>query len=282
MILTEAKDPSWFSGNHGAARAFRSAAVRCTLLLMPPRENLNRPWSIPSSPWVMVQKWHDLLFMHWRVDPHQIRPLIPGGLDLDTYEGSAWVGVVPFGMSGVRVRWTPPLPTAAAFPELNVRTYVTKNGKPGVWFFSLDAASVLAVAAARHWFHLPYFRAQFSVSTAPDGTIEHRSRRTHRGAPSADLRVSYKPTGDVFRAQPGSIEYFLTERYCLYAFDSQRIFCGEIDHQPWPLQPAEAQIKLNTMAAASAIALPNEKPVLHFASYQDVKIWGLKEVNREA
>lgn len=226
----------------------------------------------------MTQKWHDLLFMHWRVDPDELRTQIPTGLELDTYDGSAWVGVVPFRMSGVRVRWTPPLPSVSAFPELNVRTYVTKDGKPGVWFFSLDAASVLAVAAARRWFHLPYFRAQFAVTAAPDGTIDYRSRRTHRGAPSADLRVSYQPIGEVFRAQPGSIEYFLTERYWLYAFEGTRILRCEIDHAPWPLQPAEAQIQTNTMAAASAIALPNEKPLLHFSKFQDVRIWGLKDL----
>lgn len=240
--------------------------------------NPNRPWPVPSSAWVMKQKWHDLLFIHWRVEPEQIRRLIPGQLELDTYDGSAWVGIVPFRMSGVSARWTPPLPGVSAFPELNVRTYVTKGGKPGVWFFSLDAGSALAVATARRWFHLPYFRAQFSVTTGSDETIDYRSRRTHRGAPSADLRVSYKPTGNIFRAAPGSIEYFLAERYCLYAFDGRRIFRGEIDHPPWPLQPAEAQIRLNTMAAASAIALPNEKPLLHFARFQDVKIWGLEAV----
>lgn len=240
--------------------------------------NERRPWLIPSSPWVMVQKWHDLLFMHWRVDPDQIRRLIPTGLEVDTFDGSAWVGVVPFRMSGVRFRRTPPFPGTSAFPELNVRTYVTKDDRPGVWFFSLDAASTLAVWAARRWFHLPYFRAQFALNQSEDGTIDYRSRRTHRGASSADLRVSYRPTDKVFQAQPDSIESFLTERYCLYAFDGRRIFRGEIDHYPWPLQPAEAQIKLNTMAAASAIALPNEKPLLHFSRFQDVRIWGLTEI----
>jgi uncharacterized protein len=223
----------------------------------------------------MVQKWHDLLFMHWRVDPQQIRHLIPSGLDIDTFDGSAWVGVVPFRMSGVRFRRTPPLPSASAFPELNVRTYTTRDGKPGVWFFSLDAASALAVWAARRWFHLPYFRAQFALSWA-GGVLDYRSRRTHRGAPAAGLRVSYKPAGEVFHSQPGSIEYFLTERYCLYAFDGRRIFRGEIDHRPWPLQPAEAQVKLNTMAAASALALPNQAPLLHFARGQKVRIWGFQ------
>lgn len=226
----------------------------------------------------MIQRWHDLLFMHWRVEPHQVRPLIPTGLELDTLDGSAWVGVVPFRMSDVRFRRVPPFPGTSAFPELNVRTYVTKDGKPGVWFFSLDAASAIAVWAARHWFHLPYFRAQFALTKSEDGRIAYRSRRTHRGAPSADLRVSYKPIGEAFRAQSGSLEYFLTERYCLYSSDGQQIFRGEIDHEPWPLQPAEAQIKLNTMAAASAIALPNEKPLFHFARYQSVRIWGLSQL----
>lgn len=241
--------------------------------------NPDRPWPVPPSPWAVFQKWHDLLFMHWRVDPYPIRPLIPAGLELDTFDGSAWMGVVPFRMSGVRFRRTPSFPGTSAFAELNVRTYVTNDGKPGVWFFSLDAASALAVWAARRWFHLPYFRAQFALTKSADCvTIDYRSRRTHRGAPSADLRVLYKPTGEVFHAQPGSIEYFLTERYCLYAFDGQHIFLGEIDHAPWSLQSAEAQIKLNTMAAASAIALPNEKPLLHFSRYQNVRIWGLSQL----
>ncbi|MGH9574909.1 MAG: YqjF family protein [Candidatus Acidiferrales bacterium] len=230
----------------------------------------------------MTQKWHDLLFMHWRVDPNLIRRLIPAGLDLNTYDGSAWVGVVPFRMSGVRPRWTPPIPGVSALPELNVRTYVTTDGKPGVWFFSLDAGSALAVAAARRFFYLPYFRAQFPINKSSDGMIDYRSRRTHRNASAAELRMSYKPIGAIFHAQSGTIEYFLTERYCLYAFDGRRIFRCEIDHAPWPLQPAEAQVKVNTMAAASAILLPNEKPLLHFARYQDVKIWGLKEAAQES
>ena len=226
----------------------------------------------------MTQKWHDLLFMHWPIDPGRISNLIPTGLELDTYDGCAWVGIVPFHMTGVRMRWTPPIPGASAFPELNVRTYVTAQDRPGVWFFSLDAANPLAVAAARRWFHLPYFRAQFSVAKASDGTIDYRCRRTHRGAPSADLRLQYKAVEDVFHAQPGTIEYFVTERYCLYAHHNRRIFRCEINHQPWPLQPADAQIKLNTMAAANAIALPNAPPLLHFARFQDVRVWPLSEV----
>jgi hypothetical protein len=223
----------------------------------------------------MLQKWHDLLFMHWPVDVASIRQLIPAALEIETHNGSAWVGIVPFRMSGVRMRRAPALPGTSAFPELNVRTYVTLGAKSGVWFFSLDAASVLAVAMARRWFHLPYFRAQMSCSVAADGSIDYRSRRTHRGAPAADLRLTYEPAGNAFQAQPGTLEYFLAERYCLYAFDGRRVFRGEIDHPPWPLQRAEARIKVNTMAAASGIPIPNEKPHLLFAHRQDVKIWPL-------
>ena len=224
----------------------------------------------------MRQKWHDLLFMHWRVDPAGIRPLVPAGIELDTFDGAAWVGVVPFRMTGVRARCMPPIPGASAFPELNVRTYVTRDGKPGVWFFSLDAANTPAVIAARALFYLPYFRARMSLTRNSEGTIEYHSRRTHPGAPDAQLRTRYTPVGEVFRAQPGSLEYFLTERYCLYAGKSAQIFRCEIDHAPWPLQSAEARIDANTMAQASGIELSAEKPVLQFAGYQDVNIWGLK------
>ncbi|MFZ0037842.1 MAG: DUF2071 domain-containing protein [Candidatus Acidiferrales bacterium] len=237
-------------------------------------DDAHRPWPAPASPWVMRQKWHDLLFMHWPVAAQDLRPLIPRALELETFDGTAWVGVVPFHMSGIRFRGLPPVPGLSAFPELNVRTYVRSGGKPGVWFFGLEAASAVAVSAARRWFHLPYFRARMSVEKAGDA-IQYESHRTHRGAPEADFRATYRPTGKDSRAQQGTLEYFLTERYCLYAAAGDRIFRGEIDHPPWPLQPATAEVEINTMAASHGITLPNAKPLLHFARYQDVKIWSL-------
>ena len=240
--------------------------------------NERRPWSVPDRPWAMEQKWHDLLFMHWPVKAAAIRSLIPSRLEIDLYDGMAWIGVVPFRMSGVRARGTPPVPGISAFPELNVRTYVRSQGKPGVWFFSLDAASVLAVAAARLWFHLPYFRAQMSLKHAREGGVAYYSHRVHRGAPCADLRVDYAPTGKIFEAALGTIDYFLCERYCLYAAHGARVYRGEIHHAPWPLEPAEAQIAVNTMAAAAGIELPDTKPLLHFARYQSVRVWLLEKV----
>jgi uncharacterized protein YqjF (DUF2071 family) len=221
----------------------------------------------------MAMTWHDLLFAHWRVPVAALRPLVPGALTIDTFDGSAWIGVVPFRMSGVRLRGTPALPGPGAFVELNVRTYVTEGTKAGVWFFSLDAASRVAVRAARRWFRLPYFDAEMSCVTEGDDVV-YRSRRTHRGAHPAEFAARYGPSGPQFAAQPGSLEHWLTERYCLYASAPDgALLRGEIHHAPWPLQSASASIATNTMAAAAGVALPAEGPHLLFARRLDVVGW---------
>jgi uncharacterized protein len=232
----------------------------------------HRPWPLPSGPWIMAQSWHNLLFAHWEVDAAELRPHIPAKLGIDTFEGKAWVGVVPFRMSGVRLRWTPALPWLSAFPELNVRTYVTLQGKPGVWFFSLDAANAVAVAAARLSFHLPYFRGRMACNEV-DGWVQYKSERAHSGAPGASFEARYRPTSESFEARPGTLEHFLTERYCLYAAAGERIYRGEIHHPAWQLQPAEARITRNSMAEAAGVALPAATPLLHFARRQDMVAW---------
>ena len=237
------------------------------------RSVAHRPWPLPAGRWIMAQTWHDLVFAHWPAPADAVRPLIPSALKLDTYEGQCWLGVVAFRMSGVRLRGTPALPWLSAFPELNVRTYVRADSKPGVWFFSLDAANALAVATARAWFHLPYFRARMSLEQR-DGWIEYRSVRKHRGARGAELCGRYRPTGEVFQPKPTALEHFLAERYCLYAADTRgRIWRAEIHHPPWALQPAEAHFERNTMAEAAGLTPPSEPPVLHFARRQDVVVW---------
>jgi len=237
------------------------------------REVAHRPWPLPDGPWVMVQSWHDLLFAHWPVDAVALRPLLPPQLQIDTFEGQAWLAVVPFRMTDVRLRGTPAVPLLSTFPELNVRTYVTYRGKPGVWFFSLDAGNSLAVAIARTWFHLPYFRARMSCAER-DGWIEYRSERTHRGALAALLMGRYRSAGEVFLPGSGTLEHFLTERYCLYTKDGHgHIIRGEIHHPPWPLQAAEAEFTRNTMAEAAEVTLPTRKPLLHFAKRQNVFVW---------
>lgn len=214
----------------------------------------------------MAQRWCDLLFAHWPVAAVSIRPLIPSTLQLDLWNGQAWVGVVPFRMQGIRPRLLPAIPVLSATPEINVRTYVIgPGGKPGVWFFSLDAASPLVVWGARRFFGLPYFRARMECRNQA-GEVRYRSSRTED---SAEFRARYRPMGPVQLAPPGTLDSWLTERYCLYTADTR----ADILHAQWPLQPAEAEIELNTMADAAGVSLPDTKPLLHFARRLDVKVW---------
>jgi uncharacterized protein YqjF (DUF2071 family) len=233
-----------------------------------------RQWVPPARPWLIRQTWQDLLFAHWPVAPALLRPLIPAKLALETFSGDAWVGVVPFDLSGLSVRRTPQR-LRLAFPELNVRTYVTVQDKPGVWFFSLDAASLMAVLGARAAFHLPYYWAAMQMSEQ-DGWITYRSQR--RGNTSARFAGRYRPTGPAFESTPESLERWLTARFCLYAASrAGHILRAEINHNPWLLQPAEAEITVNTMASAQGIALGGS-PILHFARRMDMVNWGPERV----
>jgi uncharacterized protein YqjF (DUF2071 family) len=226
----------------------------------------------------MAQVWHDLLFAHWPVAVDELRGHVPPQLTLDTFDGSGWVGVVPFRMSGIRPRRLPALPWLSVFPELNVRTYVTVGGISGVYFFSLDASNAVAVALGRAIFKLPYFWASMSLRMVDDAVV-YASQRTHVGAPAAELRARYRPTGPVFAAPVGSLEWWLTERYSLYTVDALgRAVRTGIHHPRWPLQPAEAVFARNTMAAAHGIALPPIAPLLHFARRQDVIVWPPRRV----
>ena len=214
-----------------------------------PATATDRTWALPGAPWVMRMKWSELLFAHWPVDPDMVRRYLPEGLEVDTHQGAAWVGVIPFRMSDVAPRGCPAVPGLSNFLELNVRTYVTKNGKPGVWFFSLDAANMVAVRAARATFNLPYMDASMSLGTrGPSREIVYGSRRTHRKEPAADFSAIYRGTGEGFLAPPGTLEHWLTARYCLYSANRKgEIFRGEIDHPPWVLRSAECEIAKNTM-----------------------------------
>ena len=230
----------------------------------------HRPWPVPLASWVMGQTWDELLFAHWRAPADALRSHLPEGLELDLFEDKAWIGVTPFRVTGLRARGLPPLPLISSFLEVNTRTYVTAGGKPGIWFFSLDAESGLAVEAARRAYKLPYFRADMRAEWR-DGRLRYES--TRRGGERAALRVGYQPIGDVIDADPSSLAHFLTERYCLYTEDAGRLKRAEIHHEPWPLQPAEAEIEENTMPPSGIELL--EAPLLHFSARQDVVIWPL-------
>jgi uncharacterized protein len=228
----------------------------------------------------MLQRWENLLFAHWRVDPAALSGKIPAGLALDVHDGGAWVAVTPFEIAGLRLRGLPPVPGASRFPELNVRTYVTAGGKPGVWFFSLDAGSSLAVAAARWLYHLPY-RAARMACVKRGRSISYRCERD-AAAGRAEFLADYEPIGEPFRTRKGTLEEWLTARYCLYAEEGGTVYRAEIDHEPWTLSRAKAEIVRNTMAAASGIELPPDRPLLHYAEPLEVRVWWPERVTGAA
>jgi uncharacterized protein len=238
----------------------------------------HRPWPIPRGPWIMAQTWHDLLFAHWPIAYDSLRPLVPSELALDIFEGRCWVAVAPFHMSGVRARGLPPLPGFSHFPELNVRTYVTVDDKPGVYFFSLDAANQAAVWAARWFYRLPYFRAHMQVETQGE-LITYHSRREQG---KAEFLGQYRAIAPARLRAMGTLEHWLTERYCLYTVSGGQIYRAEIHHPQWPLQDAHAEIETNTVASAAGLVLPHVPPLLHFAKKLEVLIWPPGKVKERA
>lgn len=219
----------------------------------------------------MTQTWNDLLFAHWPVEPSELRHHVPDAFPLDLFEGRAWVGVVPFWMTNVAPRGVPALPWVSEFPELNVRTYVQTGGKPGVFFFSLDAGSLAAVTAARTLLNLPYYAASMEVQPWGDGVSYKSSRSDDSGA---RFEATYQPEGGVFTPIAGTLDCFLTERYCLYHVDhGGHPYRLDIHHPPWPLQHARSAIAANTMLDIHRLTPLESSPLLHFAKRQDMVAW---------
>jgi uncharacterized protein len=237
----------------------------------------HRPWPLPDGKWVLQMRWTDLLFAHWPVAATEMAPLIPAGFTLDLYDGAAWVGVVPFRMENTRLRGLPPVPGTDRFPEANIRTYVTepKSGHPGVFFLSLDVSNPLAAAGARAWYRLPYFVAKMSIDSDGEGGWRYYSRRLFSSRPAV-LQSWYKSCGKekaLPPSKPGSIEYFLTERYALFTHSRGRLLRADIHHRQWVLEPAEAQFSDLTLAAAQGVKLPDTEPLLHYSRQRDVIAW---------
>lgn len=234
----------------------------------------HRPWALPERRWSMTMCWRDLLFMHWPLSPDTLSHLVPPGLTIDTYDGAAWLGVVPFRMTDIGWRGLGPMPWVSSFAELNVRTYVKQGGKAGVWFFSLDAASRLAVETARAWLHLPYFNASIDLVQRDDGWLHYQCERRDRRAPLARFCGRYRAIDAPWLANPGTLEHWLTERYCFFAADKRgRLSRTDVHHHPWPLQRAEAIVDDNAVTNVANLALPASAPLLHFARQLDVIAW---------
>ena len=232
----------------------------------------HRLWPLPNLPWVMKQTWNDLLFAHFPVKYEVLRKLVPEVLPLDTYDGKCWVGVVPFHMTDIRLRGLPPVPGTDKFPELNVRTYVIIDGKPGVYFFSLDATNLLAVKVARTFYHLPYVHAHIKVQKHAD-LIKYESKRV-KG--DARFVADYRPVSKPYFAEKGSFEEWLVERYCLYTLNSKGVpLRCDILHHPWLLQQAESEIKENTMLSSQGIVVENDSAIFHYSKIIEVRMWPL-------
>jgi uncharacterized protein YqjF (DUF2071 family) len=239
----------------------------------------HRPWPPPKRRWSIFMRWLDLAFIHWRAPIGALRKCVPDGVEIDTFDGTAWIGIVPFRMEGIRHRLLPPIPGLRAFPELNLRTYVMRDGKPGVWFLSLDATNKTAVKTVRKRFGLPYFLAQISADGIAEAGVRYRSRRIDQHAPASEFVADYRPTESSKPSAAGTLEHFLTERYCLYASPAEgKIGRLEILHEPWPLQKAEVQIERCTMLDQLGLSLPKEKPLVHFAKRLDVVAWTMEDV----
>ena len=255
---------------------------------------IHRPWPLPAGRWVALQSWRDLLFAHWPVPIEAVRPLVPAALEVQEFDGVCWLGIVPFRMADVMARGLPALPWFSAFPELNVRVYVEAEGKPGVWFLSLDATNPLAVIGARLVFHLPYYWARMGVVREGEGVRYWSERRGDAGEPGGGgaggkesvverprFEGRYWPTSEVYPAAPGTLEHFLTERYCLYARSPNGVIRRtEIHHRPWPLQRAEAEIVENTVSAAGGLPISGPPALLHFARRIDVVVWRPERVGQ--
>lgn len=226
---------------------------------------------------IMHQSWGKLLFMHWRIDDKLLRQLIPKQLKIDTFDGSAWIGVVPFTMWGIRASFLPPVPGTSAFHELNVRTYASLNGVAGVWFFSLDAANRLAVWAARKFYNLPYFNAEMELDQI-DNAIRYSSRRVDRRGAPAHLQAAWAIGDPLPQSSRGSLEFFLTERYCLYSERKGEVYRARIQHKPWPLRKAQLNSFDSSMIESHGLPTPEGQPLLHYCEELNVNIWPLRKI----
>lgn len=226
-----------------------------------------------TRPWVMHQSWYDFLVLHWAVDPAAVRPLVAPELELDLWEGRAWVGVIPFRMEHVRPRFSPDLPGISSFLELNVRTYARLGDRTGVHFLSLECNHRAAVEVARAWYDLPYFRARMS-SVAEGGEVRYRSERLDPRGPPARYEGRHRPVGEPAPATAGTLEHWLIERYALFTASRGRAFIGDVDHTPWPVSRVEVELETQTLLASHGLAVDERHPThAMWSPGVDTRVW---------
>jgi hypothetical protein len=231
---------------------------------------------LPTADRLVEMRWRDALFAHWPADPDAVATHVPDELDVATYDGRAWLGVVGFVMEDIRPRG---FPVGLSFPEVNLRTYVRRPGDAthSVYFFNLDADDRLGVSVARRFFALPYYRAEMRVRSEGDA-VTLVSHRVHRGAPRADVDVTYRPVGEAFVPDPGSFEHFLTENYRFYAAGAS-LYAGEISHPPWSLREASVSFRTNSLFEANGFDAPEGAPVAHYSPGSDVTAGRIRAVD---
>lgn len=240
-------------------------------------EVVHSSWSLPSKYWIMQQNWRNLLFLHWPIPPEKLRPHIPSSLQIDTFNGSAWLGVILFVLEGIYPRGISFFSLTPKFPEINVRTYVKYDGKPGIYFLSIDVANWASLKIAKRWYRLPYHSAQISIRKEGKTFHCHSIRKGNANTPIL-FEGKYVPVSEVFFPKEGTLEHWLTERYCLYSSNNGvNIYCGEIHHQPWPLQKAKIEIVRNTLFTPFHFDLSEVKPIAHYSTGVDSLMWNIKK-----
>lgn len=246
---------------------------------LPPDDH--RPWRVPPAPWTMTQTWEHVLFLHWPIDAAVLAAHVPAGLRIETFRGAAWVGITAFAVTGARLRGLPAVPGLSDFAEVNVRTYVTARGRPGVYFLSLDASSALTVMSAWAWYALPYFFADARLECGRNA-MSFMSRREHAGAPAAEFRAEYQATGRLSRPARSPLARWLTERYCAYTAADGRLVRTELHHPPWPVQRAEATISRNTLLDAAGLEITGPPHLVHYSTGVDAVAWSPTPVQQAA
>jgi uncharacterized protein YqjF (DUF2071 family) len=232
----------------------------------------HRPWPLPKAPWVQQQRWNHLLFAHWPVPADSLRARLPPGLELDFYEGQAWLSIHPFVITDLRARGLPPIPGWSSFPEVDVRTYAVLNGKPGVWYFGMYAPRPLLAAAARLVYHMPYFAAD--VEASREGDRFQVGCRADEDVGAAEWEAAYRPTSEARELAEGTLDHWLLERWAMFTADrSGAVHVTEIHRLPWLVREVEAEIRRNTLAASLGLDLPPDDALLHFSDGADVLIW---------